>query len=415
MNDTEYPASKTSNKTTLILKIVLPLAILCLGVFGSAYLKRSGPKPQRKPPQKIISLVQVMPLEKTDETVSVRAMGTVVPAREIILEPQVSGKIVWRHPDFEPGGFLTAGNEVIRIDPTDYELDLARKKSQVANAAYALKMEMGHQAVAKREWQLLKGNKSTRDADLALRKPHLEKARADLEAAKAELKQAELNLERTHISAPFNALVQERYVDMGSQVSAGEKLADLVGTDEYWIQASVPVDRLWWIQIPRTAQEDGAKVAIQYGTRDKTREGMVVKLLGDLEAEGRMARVLISVQDPLDLSNPEANRPPLLIGEYVQVGIQGRELFDVFRIPRSALRDGDRIWVATPDNSLSIRKVEPVWRDANTVLLQDGLKTGDRLILSDIAAPVEGMPLRVSEAFGGLGDAPLTASPGSEG
>ncbi len=405
-------SNKTSNKKTLILKIALPIAILCIDLLGSAYLKSSGPKPQRKPPRKMISLVQVMPLQKGDETVSIRAMGTVVPAREVTLESRVSGEIIWMHPEFAPGGFLKAGEEVLRIDPTDYELDLARKKSQVADAAYRLELELGHQAVAKREWELLKGNKSAGDADLALRKPHLQKARADLAAARAELKGAELNLERTRITAPFNAVVRERHVETGSQVAVQERLAELVGTDEYWVQVSVPVDRLRWLRIPRTAEEEGSGVAIRYGTDAQVRTGTVIKLLSDLEAEGRMARLLVSVDDPLDLSDPASDRPPLLIGEYVQVGIEGRELTDVFRIPRSALRDGARVWIAAPDDTLSIRKVETLWRDTDTVLLRDGLQTGDRLILSDIAAPVEGMPLRVSDAAGPLADVPLTGAEG---
>jgi RND family efflux transporter MFP subunit len=363
----------------------------------------------------MISLVQVMPLRTGDETVSVRAMGTVVPAREVTLESRVSGEIIWTHPEFAPGGFLTAGEEVLRIDPTDYQLDLARKKSQVAEAAYKLKLELGHQEVAKREWQLLKGNKSVEDSDLALRRPHLEKARADLAAARAELKGAELNLERTRITAPFNAVVRERHVETGSQVTAMESLADLVGTDEYWVRVSVPVDRLRWIRIPRTAAGEGPAVAIRYGTDAQVRTGTVIKLLSDLEAEGRMARLLVSVDDPLDLSNPASDRPPLLIGEYVQVGIQGRELTDVFRIPRSALRDGERVWLAAPGDTLSIREVDPIWRDSDTVLLRDGLESGDRLILSDIAAPVEGMALRVSDVMGPLEDVPLTGGATADG
>lgn len=408
-------SNQPSNKKSLIFKIVLPIVILCIGLLGSAYLKSSGPKPQRKPPRKMISLVQVMPLQKGDETVSVQAMGTVVPAREVTLESRVPGEIVWTHPEFAPGGFLTAGEEVLRIDPTDYQLDLARKKSQVAEAAYKLKLELGHQEVAKREWQLLKGNKSAEDSDLALRRPHLEKARADLAAAKAELKGAELNLERTRITAPFNAVVRERHVETGSQVTAMESLADLVGTDEYWVRVSVPVDRLRWIRIPRTAAGEGSAVAIRYGTDAQVRTGTVIKLLSDLEAEGRMARLLVSVDDPLDLSNPASDRPPLLIGEYVQVGIRGRELTDVFRIPRSALRDGERVWLAAPGDTLSIRQVDPIWRESDTVLLRDGLQSGDRLILSDIAAPVEGMPLRVSDVRGTLEDVPLMGGTTSDG
>ncbi|MBW2405898.1 MAG: efflux RND transporter periplasmic adaptor subunit, partial [Deltaproteobacteria bacterium] len=44
--------------------------------------------------------------------------------------------------------------KILQIDPKDYELALARKQSAVTDAEYALKLELGHQTVAKREWDL---------------------------------------------------------------------------------------------------------------------------------------------------------------------------------------------------------------------------------------------------------------------
>ena len=100
-------------------------------------------------------------------------MGSVVPAREMILKTRVSGQIQSVHPEFIEGGLLTAGEKILKIDPTDYELAMARAKSDVANAEYQLKVEMGYQDVARREWALLgpKQAADTQEAELALRKP----------------------------------------------------------------------------------------------------------------------------------------------------------------------------------------------------------------------------------------------------
>ena len=76
------------------------------------------------------------------------------------------------------------------------------------------------------------------------------------------------------------------------------------------------------------------------------------------------------------------------------MAIQGRALDNVYRIPRSALRDNARIWIARDDETLQIREVTPLWRDADYVLLQDGLAPGERLILSDLTAAVDGMAVR---------------------
>jgi multidrug efflux pump subunit AcrA (membrane-fusion protein) len=228
------------------------------------------------------------------------------------------------------------------------------------------------------------------------KKPQLEAAKSKLAADRADLKKAKLNLARTRIRAPFNAIVRAKHVDVGSQVSGQEKLAELIGTDIYWIQASIPVDRLRWILIPNDLADFGSKVRISHRNGHEL-AGTVIKLLGDLETEGRMARILVEVKDPLGLKSKEKYQLPLLIGEYLRIEIEGRELHNVYRIPRSALRDDSYIWIATADSKLEIRSVKTLWRDAQTVLLAEGLEPGSHLIVSDLAAPVNGMPVKIAE------------------
>ncbi|MBW1784545.1 MAG: HlyD family efflux transporter periplasmic adaptor subunit [Deltaproteobacteria bacterium] len=210
-------------------------------------------------------------------------------------------------------------------------------------------------------------------------------------------------MERTAVRAPFDAIVRSTRVEVGSQVSPQEALAELVGANEYWIQTSVPVDRLKWIRIPRRAGDSGSEARIIYGSGPEgasERKGRIVKLLGDLAEDGRMARVLVSVKDPLDLAQNNAIRSPLLIGEYVTVEITGLEIKDVFKIPRTALRDNGKIWIAGNDDKLHIRPVEVQWRGPEFVLVRDGLKDRERLIMSDLGTPVAGMDLRIEQPGG---------------
>jgi RND family efflux transporter MFP subunit len=383
-----------------VFKVLVPLLILGAGIAGASYISTTGPTARKKQPVKTAPLVQIETLHRSSERVVVPAMGTVIPAREIALKARVSGEIVNIHPKFMEGGLLKQGAQVLQIDPEDYKLAIEEKQSQATNATYELKLELGRQDVAQREWELLNGETSAkaRDGELALRKPHLEKAEADLAAAEAELKQAKLNLARTIIRAPFNSIVRTKDVDLGSQASAQDQLAELVGTDEYWIQVSIPLDRLKWIAIPQENGDRGSRVRIIYGSDSGIPyecTGIVIKLLSDLETEGRMARVLVSVKDPLGLKTPKVKRPPLLIGQYVRLEIQGRDLDDVFRIPRAALRDNTKVWICGDDGRLDIRGVDIVWRDTHAVLVTDGLKEGERLIVSDLTAPVDGMDVRI--------------------
>jgi len=384
-----------------IVRIILSIVIIVAGFAGARYLIHTKPKVNRRPPVKMAPLVKTEPLVLDTYQVKVPAMGLVVPAREMALKVPVGGEILEMSPEFTEGGLLRENAKILQIDPEDYQLALQQKQRSLSDAEYAYKLELGRQDVARREWDLLYGDKKTGadESDLALRKPHLEKALADIEAAKAELEQAKINLSRTTVKAPFNALVLSRYVTMGSQVASQEKLADLVGTDAYWVQASVPVELLKWLKIPKDHTEVGSAASITYHENSICR-GRVIRLLGDLSKEGRMARLLVEVKDPLDLKTQSGRRPPMLIGEYVRVSFEGPPLSDVYRIMRSALHNDNQIWLLDRDEKLAIRPVEILWRDEENVYVRDGLNPGDLLIISALAVPVGGMQLRTVQPEG---------------
>lgn len=385
------------SRRRLLLNIGLSLAVIVAAIIGAAYITKTAPKARRRPPAKIAPLVEVAQIQPGIHNVAVQAMGTVVPAKEIVLESRVSGEIVALHPQFTVGGFLEKGSEVLHIDPLDYELAVTLAQARVKDSESILKVAEEEAAAAIEEWRLLyKNNPQNAEIPaLVAKEPQLEAARAKLAAEKADLQKAKLDLARTRIKAPFNAIVRNKFVDIGSQVSGQEQLAELIGTDVYWIQASIPVDRLNWITIPRQSTETGSSVRI-FHRNAYEHNGTVIKLLGDLEQEGRMARVLIEVRDPLGLRRKEKAQLPLLIGEYVRLEISGRQLDNVYRIPRTALRDSNRIWVASSQDTLKIREVDILWRDSETVLFRDGLRPGDRLIVSELSTPVDGMAVQIA-------------------
>jgi RND family efflux transporter MFP subunit len=403
-------AKKTTNRKSasvgkprstrrLFLNIILSLAVISAGIAGGAYITKTAPKAKRRPPQNMTPLVQVVRVQPDTHEVIVSAMGTVIPAREIDLESQVAGEIIFIHPEFTEGGFLEKGSEVLRIDPQDYSLALTLAQAKVKDAESKLKLLEEEAAAAKDEWRNLYHGRQKDESEpppLLVKKPQLSAAKAMLTAEKAEVRKARLDLARTKIRAPFNAIVRAKNVDIGSQVSRQEKLAELVGIDEYWIQASMPVERLSWIKIPRNPAESGSRARIFYRNADE-RAGRVIKLLAGLETEGRMARILVEVKDPLKLRAAGNDQLPLLIGEYVRIEIEGRKLQNVYRIPRIALRDDARIWIVSNGSKLDISRVEPIWRDAQSVLLKNGLEPGTPVIVSDLPAPVNGMPVLIAE------------------
>ena len=383
----------------LLLNIFLSLIVIAAGIAGAAYITKTAPKARKHPPSRMTPLVKIIRVNPNDHRVTVTAMGTTIPAKAITLEARVSGEIVFIHPEFTEGGFLEKGAEVLRIDPQDYRLALTLAKARVKDAESKLKLLEEEAAAARDEWRNLYQGREKDNSEpppLLVKGPQLAAAKALLTAEKAEVQKARLNLARTRIRTPFNAIVRSKNVDIGSQVSIQEKLAELVGTDEYWIQASMPVDRLNWIMIPRHPADSGSKVRIFHRNGYEI-TGAVTKLLGDLESAGRMARILVEVKDPINLNQEKKNQPALLIGEYLRIDIEGRKLQNIYRIPRTALRDNSSIWIVNKDSKLEIRRIETLWRDAKTVLLREGLEPGDQLIVSDLPVPIRGMTVRIAE------------------
>jgi len=385
----------------IFFKLILILLIIGSGLFIAKKLVETKPPAKRKAISVGAPLVETIQAESRKEQLVISAMGTVIPAKEVVIQPRVSGHIIEISPELIPGGTFRAEDLILRIDDRDYKIAVEQRKAEVARAMMELKLEKGRKAVAEREWELLEDEISTTEAgrELALRKPHLRKAVAALESARSALRKARLDVERTNIKAAFNGFVKEKSTDLGQAVGPGTRLLTLVGTDMFWVQISVPVSRLPKISIPGVNNEDeGSPATIKQegGTSGFQifRQGWVIRLLGDLDPVGRMARLLVSVEDPLGVGNPEsAPSFPLLLGAYVNVELQGPMLEDVFVIPRKAFREGDQVWILTDEKKLAFRKTEVIWRRKDDVLLR-GLASGDRVITSRISAPVEGMSLK---------------------
>jgi hypothetical protein len=457
------PPHAARHTIVIVLQILAALAVIAGGVVLAVYLVATGPQAKQKRPEARARLIDVEQVAFGRQRTVVHAMGTVCPARSVELHPRVGGEVIEVASEFLPGGRFRKDERLLRIDPEDYALaveqrELALKQAQLAAEQCALaieqkqstvartegelKLEIGQQAIARRDFELFGETVSDGEKELVLRQPQMQTVQAAAQAARAALKEAEavrkaaetaaeeagsalrrakLDIERTVIQAPFNAVVRTRGVDLGATVTTATPLATLVGTDEYWAEVAVPQDQLKWVRIPQAKGEPGSAVRVYneaaWGA-DRFRAGRVLRLAGDLEEQGRMARLLVSIDDPLAQAEANRGQPVLLIGSYVRVEIDGLEIESAASVSRSLLRDGDRIWVMGPDDRLQIRPVTIAFRSRDDVLVTGGLEPSDRLVVTDLAAPVEGMPLRLREAAdtdappastGRLGDPPAAA------
>lgn len=407
---------ETSNHSTKRFpwkRILALLVIVAVTASICFLLLRTGPKAMRRPPAPMQANVKVSTLERSQEQIIVHAMGSVIPQRSISLSAQVSGEIIEAGSNFSEGAFLEQGDFLLKIDDRDYQTALASAQATLDLEMSDMAIESGNQAIAKREWELIMESDELTgvDSSLALRQPQLKSAEAEVAMAQAALDQARIDLTRTRITAPFNAVILEKNVDLGSYLSPQTSIADLAGTDTYWVRAAIPKSELKWIHLPGPENPVGSRARVYTDTsQSEYREGEIAALLGDLDPAGRMARVLIAVEDPLSRLPENSEKPALLLGDYVSVEILGKELNDIYSIPREAFRDGGRVWLATSDDQLEVRPIEPIWRGDDFVIVQTGLADGERLIVSNLSMPTPGLRLVVADESGEVLSQPHTPS-----
>lgn len=377
-------------------RVLAPIAVLLLGALVAAYLMRSRPSAERRPPAPVARLVEVQVVRHAPRPAVVEAVGTVIPSRRVEMRPEVGGTVVDVAAELEPGGRFEQGDVLFAIDPRDYDLAIAERRAELAEAEGELRLEMGNQIVAEREFALLGEPNDGVGRDLALRAPQLRTVQARIDRARAALQAAELARARTIVRAPFAAVVEERHVELGSRVDPGTVAAVLVASDAYWVEVGVPAADLRWIRMPTEAQS-GSVVRVRpegLWAEGVERSGRVVRRHAALESEGRLARLLVEVRDPL--AGDVDGATPLLLGSVVRVAIEGVQA-DGVPIHRSHLREGERVWVLADDDTLEIRDVEVGFRARSEVFVTRGLSDGERVVTSDMAVAVDGMPLRVAQ------------------
>jgi RND family efflux transporter MFP subunit len=352
------------------------------------------PAPEFSPP-----MVDVVIAAPGVRSLTVETQGTVRPLREIQLVSQVGGRVEEVSPRFAQGAFFAADEALVKIEDVDYQFVIARAQSQVAAAQQRVAEEEGRALQAKREWRDLGSDQGNA---LFLRKPQLASAQAALKASEADLAAAELDLTRTRISGPFNGRIAEKYVDVGQFVAPGTSVATIYDTDVAQIRLPLTDRQVALLDLPlyydsQSADElSGAPVLLRatFAGQEWEWHGRVVRTDASIDVNSRVVYAVAEVEKPF-ARDPDSGRPPLSPGLFVHASISGRQLQQVFGLPRSALHTDGSVMVAGSDQRALARQVNVLQSEPDRVWVQ-GLNNGDRVIVRESRLVVVGMEVAVN-------------------
>ena len=443
----EHPKSRKPRKWLILPPIILGIVIL--GWFQS--IKK---EPTRKPIEEYSRVLRVVQVPEVDVVPRVVAYGTVEPGEVWRAVTEVKGRVVEAHPELKPGAAIQEGEEILRIDPTEYELtvaqlegeidqihsELAKLDAEESNLSAQLKIEQAtlvlvekalerSQRAAKKE-AIAQIKVESAERDVLIQQMNIQSIQnsinflpskkksqnANLRAKKTRLEQAKLDLAKTVMKTPFDCVLGSVDIEKGQFLTAGETLFEAIGIEVAEIEAQVPPDGMKnhfpmdEDSLPKTLQEYFKPLDTSPSmSMERMREfvGLKAKVRfrsgpDTYEWDARFDRFrgtidpetrTIGVVVAVDRPFEKAiagKRPVLFKGMFCEVEIIGRIRKNQLVIPRSALHN-NTVYVVDQNKRLEQRLIKIEMSQGNIATIKEGLQKGETVVVSNPSPAIQGM------------------------
>jgi RND family efflux transporter MFP subunit len=373
-----------------MIKYLRPLIIIGISTAIAAVLYMLGQISPDAIQEKDPMDVNVQILTPIDYQIKIKSTGTTTPITQTVLTSEVGGEVIYRSKKFSEGSSVISGEILAKIDDTDLQLQYKNALLQLASAEVQFAVQQAEAEIAQEAWDKV-GEGIPQE--LTTKKPQLKQAKAALEVAKAQVQSAEKKLDKTEITAPYTGRIQNINIDLGSTIIPGQPVGSMYTSNEIEVTLSVKDSDLQFLDIPmdgRKLNPDQKSIVIiksLYKGEMQEWAGNLERVDGVIDPMTRMIKLIANFKNNFI----EQTKPILPIGLFVEAEINGKQLEDVFMIPNSALTPNDELLVLNQDDTLEIRKVKVVTKMKNHILVKEGMKAGERVVVSKLSIVTNGM------------------------
>ncbi|MFM2588110.1 efflux RND transporter periplasmic adaptor subunit [Vibrio sp. TBV020] len=423
-------------------KKLLFFPALAVGVITLVTAIKMKPDLPVKPAGDRARLVETMPLELKAMAPLAIGFGKVTPKVEWNAIAEVTGKVVYRHPQLEKGQVLKAGTEVLRIDPLDYELKLVQAQADLKSAQTSLaklyqeeenlnqtlKIEKNRLVISNKELERKqnlrkKGLTSQSDVDqqeqsaLSQRKLVLDienqiglmpdekrVAEALVKVNTSKVDEAHRSLEKTIITLPYDLRIASVDIEQNQVVNLQQTMVTGHGMSVMEVEAQLSIHDMQTLAaslgefvrdesgIPQPNKSViNANIELSSGSLKASWPAKVSRISETVDPNQATAGVILEIEQDYRSLNP-TSAPPLVNGMFVRASIEG-QANPSWVIPERALH-GNKIYLMDKDNTLNIMTVDVEYRRDNQVVIDGDLNQGDKLILNDLLPAINGMLLK---------------------
>ena len=373
-----------------MIKYLRPLIIIGISTVIAAVLYMLGQISPDAIQEKDPMDVNVQILTPIDYQIKIKSTGTTTPITQTVLTSEVGGEVIYRSKKFSEGSSVISGEILAKIDDTDLQLQYKNALLQLASAEVQFAVQQAEAEIAQEAWdQVGEGIPQ----ELTTKKPQLKQAKAALEVAKAQVQSAEKKLNKTEITAPYTGRIQNINIDLGSTIIPGQPVGSMYTSNEIEVTLSVKDSDLQFLDIPmdgRKLNPDQKSIVIiksLYKGEMQEWAGNLERVDGVIDPMTRMIKLIANFKNNFI----EETKPILPIGLFVEAEINGKQLEDIFMIPNSALTPNDELLFLNQDDALEIRKVSILTKMKNHILVKEGMKAGERVVVSKLSIATNGM------------------------
>ena len=423
---------------------VLILGAVLLGAILLAVLVINRKVPDRAETEIRPVAVRTIELRRLPIRLEARGHGIARPAESWLAIANVPGRIVERHPDLESGAFLPAGTLLLAIDPSNYELAIARVEAErsrleaeirqleteAQNTRRLHEVESQRLALSERDLermqrladsgaipqiQLDDQRRSTLGQQqavaalenaLALIPSRRQVLAAQIKNAESALAQAQRDLADTRFVAPYDLRLRSVGVELHQYAGAGERLFEADSLAAAEVEARVPFSQLRRllaaVDIDPTDSEltdpsqrlelSAIEARLELvGASGVAWSGRVIRVASGLDPTTRAMRVVVRVDAPYRDAHPP-DHPPLQRDVYTRVKLSAPSPEPQLVVPATAVHDGELYTVDAQDR-LARKPVQVLFEQHDLAVLGPGIAEGERIVIDDLPMAIQGMAL----------------------
>lgn len=377
-------------KVTVRFAILFSLTISALAIAGCSDDKASASAGGPPPPP-----VKALKIERKDVPLQFEYVGQTEGARSVEVRARVQGLLLKR--TYHEGSYVREGDVLFLLDPEKYRASSAQTGGELASLRAKLEQaRLEHKRISD---LYARGVVSAKERDDAL--AAYDSAKANVAAAEAKLQADQLNLGYTQVRAPISGITSQETRSEGSLVttdSDGSLLTTITQLDPLYANFAIPGTES--MRLRRLEQAGKLLVPAEgYTVRLKLADGSVFEQKGSMNFRDRYVDPATgSIRARAEVPNPDAL---VLPGEFVRVVLEGAMLKDAVVIPERAVlfsQNGPMVYVLDDKNVASIRPVVLGQGVEGGLVVEDGLKDGERIVADGI------MKVRPGGAVTVLGD-----------